>query len=73
MEEKDTMQIIAKNIVRIRKKKKLSQEQLAFEAKINRTYMGYIENAKYNITIGMLEKVAKALNCSLVDLITEKE
>ena len=55
------MEIIGKNVVRIRKEKKLSQRKLSYLSKINRTYIGYIENAKHNLTITKLQQIAEAL------------
>lgn len=60
---------IATNVIRERKKLNLTQEELAYQAGIDRTYIGYIENSKHNITIGILLKVANALNLSLKDLL----
>lgn len=59
------LQIIATNIKKIRKEKKMTQDELAYRANIDRTYIGYIENAKHNITIGKLAMIAKALNVEL--------
>jgi transcriptional regulator with XRE-family HTH domain len=61
---------IAQNIVYLRKEQGLSQEDLAHKAGIDRTYIGYIENAKHNVTLGVLQKIAKALNTSLLSLLT---
>ena len=65
------LKIIGKNVSRIRKEKKLSQEQLAHLADIDRTYIGYIENAKYNVTITKLQQIAEVLEVSLIELISE--
>ena len=65
------LKIIGKNVARIRKEKKLSQEQLAYLSDIDRTYIGYIENAKYNITISKLQQIAEALEVSISELINE--
>ena len=65
------LKIIGKNVSRIRKEKKLSQEQLAHLADIDRTYIGYIENAKYNVTITKLQQIAEVLGISLTELTTE--
>jgi len=62
---------IGKNIVRIRKEKKLSQEELAHLTDIDRTYIGYLENGKYNATITKLEQIAKVLDVSLNELIND--
>lgn len=68
-----TLELIAENIVTARKEKGITQEELAFQAGIDRTYIGYIENSKHNVTLGMLIKVASALGLELQDLLKPKE
>ena len=46
----DLLQILATNVVKYRKQLGFTQEDLAFKADIDRTYIGYIENAKQNIS-----------------------
>lgn len=53
---------IGKNIKRIRTKEKLSQEELAFKAKLHRTYIGSVERGEKNVTVLNLVKIADALN-----------
>lgn len=60
---------IALNVRRLRKEKGMSQDALAFEADIDRTYIGYIENRKHNISIGILCSIAQALNVDIEDLL----
>ena len=64
------LEVLAKNIVGLRKELGLTQEQLAHDAGIDRSYMGYIENAKHNVTLGLLAKIASALNTTVNFLIT---
>lgn len=71
--DSELLKIIAKNIVKLRKQKKLSQEDLAFKSGVNSTYLGYVENAKHNISILKLEDIAKALEVDLVFLLTLDE
>lgn len=52
-----------------RKKKGLSQEQLAEKAGVHRTYIGMIERAEKNITLENIEKIAKALGKNPGDLL----
>ncbi len=54
-----------------RLKQNLSQEELAAKAGVHRTYIGMIERAEKNITLGNMEKLAKALNIKLSELITD--
>lgn len=46
----------------------LSQEVLASRAGVHRTYVGMIERAEKNITLGNIVKIAKGLNVSVGDL-----
>lgn len=51
----------------------LTQEQLAFEAEIQRVYVSKLELGQYQPTLTMLLTLAKALNCAASDLIVEVE
>ena len=51
-----------------RKELKLSQEQLAEEAGLHRTYIGMIERAEKNVTLVNIEKIANALKISIPEL-----
>jgi transcriptional regulator with XRE-family HTH domain len=70
---KKLLEIIGKNIVAKRKQLKLSQDELAYRAGIDRTYMGYIENAKYNVTVAKLESIADVLKVDVLDLLKEDD
>jgi transcriptional regulator with XRE-family HTH domain len=54
----------------IRKQKGLSQEELAHEADLHRTYIGMIERAEKNITLINIEKIANALEVDLKSLLS---
>lgn len=51
-----------------REMKGLSQEDLAFESGLHRTYIGQVERAEKNVTIKSLEKIAQALDLDIRDL-----
>ncbi|WP_307302660.1 MULTISPECIES: helix-turn-helix domain-containing protein [unclassified Paenibacillus] len=51
-----------------RKKKKLSQEQLAEKAHLDRTYIGSIERGERNISLVNIERIAKALELEVWEL-----
>ena len=55
----------------IRKRKNLSQEELAFKADLHRTYIGMIERAEKNITLINIEKIAIALKVNIKELIND--
>ena len=59
---------ISMNIVKIRKEQKMSQEELAFRAKISVSRLRDIEHGKANPSIDTLESVAKALSVELLTL-----
>ena len=60
-------------IRQIRIEKGLSQEDLAFDCELHRTYIGSLERGEKVPTILTLEKIAKALNISLSDLFKKYE
>lgn len=62
---------LGKTIRTIRRKKNISQEQLALQAGIDRSYMGRIERGDNNAAILTLEKVSVALEMSLSELIAQ--
>ena len=57
-----TIKSIGSNIADARKNASYTQEQLANEADIDRSYISDIENGKANITIGMLLTICSVLN-----------
>lgn len=65
----DILETIAINIKKQRKEKGISQESLAYMASIDRTYMTEIENAKRNLSIKVLEKIANALEIDIKQLL----
>lgn len=54
-----------------RKKRGYSQEELSFRAGLHRTYIGMIERGEKNITLINIEKIAKALNIKIKDLLND--
>ncbi|MCA9251733.1 MAG: helix-turn-helix transcriptional regulator [Phycisphaerae bacterium] len=47
-----------------------SQEDLAYECGLHRTYIGGVERAEYNVTLLSLRKITDALGITLVDAIS---
>jgi transcriptional regulator with XRE-family HTH domain len=54
--------IVADNVRSLRKAAELSQEELAHEAGLDRTYISQVERRQRNVTIVVLAKIAKALD-----------
>jgi transcriptional regulator with XRE-family HTH domain len=63
--------ILGRNVRRLRQQKKLTQEQLAFEAEIDLTYVGGIERGKRNPSLLVTARIAKALGVNLIKLFAE--
>lgn len=57
------------NIRRIRLSRSLSQEALAEAAGLHRTYVGAAERGERNVALMNMLLIAKALNCSIVELV----
>ena len=54
-------QRLGKNLRELRREKSLSQEDLAHDANIHRTYISDLERGARNPTITIVEKLANAL------------
>lgn len=61
------------NVKVLRVKRKLSQEVLAAEAGIERTYLGGIERGEHNVSLLTMLKLAAALECSVTELLSDVE
>lgn len=57
--------LVAWNVRRIRVERGISQEQLAYDAGIDRSYAGGLERQVENPTIDLLERLAKTLGVPL--------
>ena len=68
--ETDVLNNIGKIIIQRRKELGITQEDLAYSANVDRTYIGYIENGKQNISISILCKIANVLNLNMKDFST---
>ncbi len=54
-------EVLAANLRRYRKEARLSQEALAELSGLHRTYIGGIEQARVNVSIRNIERIANAL------------
>ncbi|OGK23422.1 hypothetical protein A3A46_03175 [Candidatus Roizmanbacteria bacterium RIFCSPLOWO2_01_FULL_37_13] len=62
-------QRLAEQIIGARKKRKLSQEQLALLSDIDRTYLARIEEGKANPSVKVLNKLSRVLKIRLSALL----
>jgi transcriptional regulator with XRE-family HTH domain len=65
----DWRRIVGTNMRKLRKDRGLTQEEVAFRAKIDLTYMNGIERGKRNPSLLVMVRVAKALSADLAELI----
>lgn len=61
--------LVGKNVRRLRLQKGMTQEELAFEAEIDMTYVGGIERGRRNPSLMVLARIAKALGVPLPKLL----
>jgi len=64
--------VLGENVRRLRRECRLTQEELAFEAGIDRTYVSQIERGVINPSLLVLHKVATALKATVSTLVTRK-
>jgi len=63
-----TLVKIGNNIRKLRLSKGLSQEALALNSGIDRSYLGGIERGEHNVAVINLEKIAQALEIPIANL-----
>ena len=59
---------VGKNVQRLRRAKGWSQEELAFECGLHRTYISGVERGIRNPTVTVLEKIAVAIDVGVGEL-----
>ena len=67
----DVRRTIGWNLRRLRVDRGLSQERLALEAEIDRSYVGRVERGRENVTVATLEAFAKVLSVSVSELFAD--
>jgi transcriptional regulator with XRE-family HTH domain len=66
---RDWRGIFGRNVRRLRQQRGLTQEELAFKAKIDLTYMGGIERGRRNPSLMVMARIADALSVPLPKLL----
>jgi transcriptional regulator with XRE-family HTH domain len=64
-------QILAWNIRRLRTARGISQERLAADARVARTYLGEIERAQKAASVDTLDKLALVLDVAVAEFLRE--
>lgn len=65
----DVRSRVGANVKRLREAKGLSQEELAFDAEMHRTYVSGIERGRRNPTVTVIERLAGALGAKASELL----
>lgn len=61
--------IVGRNVKRTREAQGVPQDELAHLAEIHVTYLSGVENGRRNITLNVLERIARALEVSEMELV----
>jgi transcriptional regulator with XRE-family HTH domain len=62
------LQILGQRIRDARKGRSLTQEELAYESDIDRSYIGGVERGERNLSFDKLCEIARALGCDVAAL-----
>lgn len=65
----DSRQVVGRNVRRFRDELGLSQEQLAFETELHRTYISGVERGVRNPMVLVVDRLAKALKVEPFELL----
>ncbi|MEK6804647.1 MAG: helix-turn-helix transcriptional regulator [Nitrospirota bacterium] len=65
--------LFGKEVVRLRKRLGVSQEELAFRAEVHRTYISQIERGLKSPTLNMILKLSRGLKASASRLVAAVE
>jgi transcriptional regulator with XRE-family HTH domain len=71
MQELAIISTVAENVRRVRKAAGLSQEELALSAEVDRTYISQVERGKRNITVVVLDRLARAMRTTAAELVSD--
>ena len=69
--DSEILKKFGERVRQLRKRKDISQEELAHRADLHRTYIGMIERAEKNITLLNIEKIANALEVTVKEIFEE--
>jgi transcriptional regulator with XRE-family HTH domain len=68
----DVRRRVGLNVKKFRNERGLSQEELAFESGLHRTYVSGVERGVRNPTVVIIERIADALNVDPAQLIERR-
>lgn len=62
-------EVLARNLRKYRQAQSLSQEELAYRAEIDRTYISALERSVYAASIDVVDRLARVLGVEAADLL----
>jgi transcriptional regulator with XRE-family HTH domain len=65
----DIRELFAANLRRLRHERELSQDDLAYEAGVSRSYLSQIEKGAFYVSIKIIGRLAKVLRVEPADLL----
>lgn len=65
----DLREVLAANLRRLRHEKGLAQDDLAYEAKVSRSYLSQLEKGAFYASLRIVGKLAKALEVEPAELL----
>jgi transcriptional regulator with XRE-family HTH domain len=65
----DLREVFATNLRRLRHAKGLSQDDLAYEAEVSRSYLSQLEKAAFYASLKIVEKLARVLDVEPAELL----
>jgi transcriptional regulator with XRE-family HTH domain len=65
----DLREVFATNLRRLRHAKGLSQDDLAYEAEVSRSYLSQLEKGVFYASLKILEKLARVLDVEPAELL----
>ena len=67
----DMRKVVGLNVLRLRRERGISQEELSFRSGFGRAYLSGLETGKRNPTVVSLWEIARALDAKPVELLQE--
>lgn len=64
-------ELVGRNVRRLRVAQGISQERLAYDSGVDRSYLGGMERGEANPTVDVLERLAETLGVGLGELFTD--
>ncbi|WP_026389358.1 helix-turn-helix domain-containing protein [[Acholeplasma] multilocale] len=68
MEKYDIIELLSKNMKKLRTKADITQEELSFRSGLHRNYISDSERGRRNVSLKAIQKIAEGLDVEIEDL-----